>query len=283
MIDGEAPGAAATGLADAFRGWHRIAEGDGGLVRLDRLIRDQAPRLDQYDTLDVEQTLRPVAATLQHLRMAEHARKNAAKRDQYALMLEGVSIPYSSILAPYGDQLRRLANGDPVNIDGSSLLFFGGLSGHYLENCPNSVSGETRSRVESFATTGVLRAGIGSNYSNPDIGKMMADAASGQSIFLGGQSAARLIGCDGAGPLLTYVDDLIQSNSQSQDGEVSLFVRSCAAEFDERRCNCLADVGRAAFPNIHKRRYSRSIIPSIISANPLVGLQIGMTCGIVND
>lgn len=282
LLDGKAPGAAATGLADAFRDWRRIAEGEGGLARLEQLIRDQAPGLDRYDTLDVEQTLRPMAATLQHLRIADRARKNAAKRDLYATMLEGVSIPYASILSPYGDQLRRLANGDPVNIDGSSLLFFGGLSGHYLENCPGSASGEARLRIASFASTGVLRAGIGSNYSNPDIGQMMADAASSQSVFLGGQSAARLIGCDGAGPLLTYVDDLIQSNSQSRDGEASLFVRSCAAEFDERRCSCLANVGRAAFPNIHKRRYNRSIIPSIISANPLVGLQIGMTCGIVN-
>jgi hypothetical protein len=73
------------------------------------------------------------------------------------------------------------------------------------------------------------------------------------------------------------------SDARSAEGGTSAFVASCAPAFDQRRCRCLADAGRMAISDTHRRRYARAIIKEVIGRNPVIGLQIAVTCGISSD
>ncbi len=63
----------------------------------------------------------------------------------------------------------------------------------------------------------------------------------------------------------------------------SVFVESCIPHHSKSQCECLAQTGQAAIPDIHTRRYRREIIQEIIQRNPLLALGgVVAKCGIVN-
>lgn len=268
--------------SDVVAGWRSVYDSNRSAQTLTRLLNGYAGGLSDYPPAEVEQAIAPLVAASSTARATEQRVATAAQRERYRGLLEGVSIPYSRIEQPYRRLLEAMADGRQVELDSGTMLFLAGLSGHNLKNCSTGLSTSERMPIAEFVGQSVLRAGMGDNYSDTNIGRNMQSSATGQAIFAAGSSAAQVAGCDAADPLLRIVGDVLRANSSGEQGQEPVFVRSCTPVHGEASCRCAAKVGMAVYPDIYHKRYHRNIIATIIQKNPMVGMQIAFQCGISN-
>ena len=261
---------------DVFPEWRTVALGASAQSDLENMLKRKAATFESYEPATLKKILDPISVTLNQLRLAKRHENTEQQRERYQRMLQRVTIPYGQIPDPFKNQVRQLARGEPVSLDSASLLFFGGYASHAMKKCTNALTSSQRYTVSEFLLSSVLRAGIGPNFSEPNISTALA----GQGTFAIGRTVSQSVGCSVAEPLLTFVHDMVEGSRNSIDGRPSVFVRSCASSFNERQCSCLAKAGEAALPGINKMRYSRNVIPSIISRNPIAGARVIAQCGI---
>lgn len=280
FISGQGKVLPSSSLSALFLGWDTLIKNQSSLSTLESFIRDRASRLTQFDPREVKRTLIPISEQLRSARLAGHSKNNASKMNKYQKLLKSANIPYKKIDAPYRQILQSMANAQPVHFDASTMMFFGGLSSYFGEHCKNSLSIGERTRVAQFIVSSTQRAAMGNNYSNKNVGESMRQQIAGQTILVTGLQSAKIMRCGAATPMLTLVADMVESNETNDEGGEPLFIRSCAPVHGSSKCKCLAKTGMAVFPDINHRRYSSRTIRQIIKRNPLIGLQIGMGCGI---
>ncbi len=188
----------------------------------------------------------------------------------------------SSVPTNQRDGLERALKGQAIKLNRTNTPFFSGLAAILVKRCSVPRNYKDRADLVKFTVSGLTGFIFGGDYSNPNLGKAIGSQMSNIALISVGNRVGREIPCGGlAENIANVIVKAIRAGTRSASGGVSNFVRSCSRAFDERRCNCLASSGRTVIPDIYSRYYQRSIIKQIISRNPLLGLQISLTCGIV--
>ena len=182
------------------------------------------------------------------------------------------------------DDVNRLAAGKPFNLTEQNLPFMTGLASDLMERCgAPSDDFALRAELAAFIASSSMGNIMGFDYSNPNLGEMMGSMGRSQAAMVAGVMFARQLPCGAAAnQFASGIAKALQSNARGADGGLSVFVKSCTPHFDQRRCSCLANIGRQAIPNIHRQNYNRRLIKQIIERNPLLGFQIGIACQIGN-
>lgn len=186
----------------------------------------------------------------------------------------------------YGPVLYSLLKPCSRTFSHKEQVFVAGLSQGLLEKCGYPSNPNSRLKLQKFLSSSIFVGIIGRQYGNPNLGKGLEDQAASQAAYVTGISTAKSIGCTALGKntangIVKYLD------RTSSDGDVSNnYVNGCTKYYSGRytkaQCQCIADIGRSVFPNIHAQAFSPRSIKSIINSNPFVGMQIGFQCGIGN-
>lgn len=182
------------------------------------------------------------------------------------------------------DDVNRLAAGKPFELTEQNLPFMTGLASDLLERCgAPSDDFALRTELATFVASSSLGNVMGFDYSNPNLGESLGSMGRSQTAMMAGVMLGRQLSCGSvANRFASGIARALRSNAQGADGGVSVFVKSCTPSFDQRRCSCLANIGRQAIPNIHRQTYNRRLIKEIIERNPFLGIQIGIACQIGN-
>lgn len=179
-----------------------------------------------------------------------------------------------------GEILTALQSGCVSAIPAKALLFIGGLAEPLVGQCRLPPNSAERLELARFIQTAQLAAAGGSQYSNPDLGRMVEDQAQSQQAYLLGLGTFEdLGGCRSpmASGILGYLRAL-RANSLWIDGcEVHY-----AGRYTREQCACVADHLMMLFPDIHARPFSRGAISWLTEAQPFVALQLGVSCRIGN-
>lgn len=215
-----------------------------------------------------------------HLEAAIERGSKKAKR--YLQAVSKPAQPLSNVPPARKSELNALLNDKSFELTAQNLAFFGGLGSGMLRQCGTPVKGRAKAEMQKFVLTSANGSLLGTMYSDKDMRKAWASSAQQQTIFSTGIRVGEQIPCAQAERASMGILKALRVSSRGADGGLSPFVKSCRSSFDQRRCQCLADTGRTVMPDIHKRYYNRRIIKTIIQQNPLIGLQIAMTCKISN-
>lgn len=179
----------------------------------------------------------------------------------------------------YRDALFALGTGCRRDFSQMEQLFIAGLSDRILGSCDVPSSPADRAKLLSFITSSTLMMARRDGAIDEALRKQ---AASGAAILAGGK-AFDAIGCGAmadtiAQNVMAYLDN------SAQGGAGATFVSGCAEHYagtySEQQCRCVGDIGRSVIPGIHELRFDSGLISQIIEANPILGLQIVMQCGI---
>ncbi|CDF34471.1 unnamed protein product [Chondrus crispus] len=212
------------------------------------------------------------------------AKKNGSKSAvAYLTAIERPATQYSKVPGEYQQDLDRvLSSNGSIAVTVENQAFLGGLGSGMLKQCGVPQNGALRAEMQKFVLTIVNGSIMGSNYSDRNLGKVWGSAARQQANLASGIHVGRQIPCKTAAAVSVRLIKALKASTRGADGGLSPFVHSCSPKFDQRRCQCLADNGRAVMPDIHQQFYRRDLIKSIINRNPLIGLQIAMACQISN-
>jgi hypothetical protein len=137
-------------------------------------------------------------------------------------------------------------------------------------------------RVETPATVGV----IGRNYANSSLIDLFSGPIKSSDTFKAGVKLADKMKCGDDARLLA---DEIVSYLRRTAGSAQLpgrFVRGCVAHYGGKisadQCQCLADIARSIYPDVHQQEFSSETYRRLIEANPFVGLQVIGKCQIID-
>jgi hypothetical protein len=161
-----------------------------------------------------------------------------------------------------------------------------GLASGLLEKCSYPVDPSQRVRVADFLITNWFVSMAGSDYSNRNIGKTLANQAASILASRTGLEIARGMSC--ASPetklLSSGIVAYLARTSEGPGGLAPRFVRACVAHYGNRystaQCSCLADAAREITPDIHQQPFSADVYRRVMQSNPGVGGSILLKCGI---
>lgn len=185
----------------------------------------------------------------------------------------------------FGELLYSLDAGCMRTMTGREQTFTAGMSQYFVNRCGHPADARKRSRLLGFLTSSGLVATGGRQYSNPNVMAAVGDQLDNATLFTMGTEAAAEIGCNEiserlAANIVAYLDQ----TASGRPGEPS-YVDGCVAHYAGRygraQCECLANIGRGVFPDIHSQRFTPASIKSILGGNPLLGFQIMLQCGVV--
>jgi hypothetical protein len=182
----------------------------------------------------------------------------------------------------YSATAKAIVRGEAFTFTDASFLFTGGMASELLEACALDLSAADRAEIAAFVYAVSQQAMMGNDYGNPDLSEALSDQLSSGAAFAAGIETARQAGC--SEPLATTIAGnilgLVRANRSGPDGGEPPFLGSCGTVFSGPQCACLAQLGSAVYTDIYQMTYSRDVIAGIIQANPLLGLQVAMVCGI---
>lgn len=184
----------------------------------------------------------------------------------------------------YRDVLYSIEKPCNRTLSPKEQVFVAGLSQYFLTQCKYPSDIQSRLKLQKFLTSSAFVGVIGRQYGNPNLGKGLGDQAASGIAYAAGQKFAELIDCKPGGEIIAHnvVDYLDRTSSGPAEGPN--YVAECtnyySGRYTKQQCQCLADIGRSVFPNIHQTRFSSGSIKRIIQSNPFVGLQIAMQCKI---
>lgn len=185
------------------------------------------------------------------------------------------SLPYSAALYTLYAPCERV-------LEQNERTFVGGASQRFLEACKVSVEPENLSMLQKFLTSSELVGAMGAQYGSKDLGASVGSQIGSTTDYGLGVAFANNTKCERADEFLSHVVEYLKR--QDAAGSEGLFVQTCAqyysGQYSADQCQCIADIGASVYPRIHEMEFAREGIYSIIQANPLVGLQIGMQCGV---
>lgn len=191
----------------------------------------------------------------------------------------------SKFQGPLGGVLYSLSASclRPFTVD--EQLGVAGLASGLMEKCSYPVDPVERARVADFLVTNWFGALLGSDYSNPNIGRMLANQAESLVASRIGRQAAQGMRCDGAtAQLSSSIAAYLARTSEGPGGLAPRFVRGCVAHYGNRystaQCSCMADAARAIVPGIHQQPFSAETYREVMQRNPAVGGEILLKCGI---
>lgn len=184
----------------------------------------------------------------------------------------------------YGDALFSIWSPCRRTLSPKEQVFVAGVSQYLLTQCRYPADIQARLKLQRFLSSSAFVGSIGRQYGNPNLGEGLGDQAASMTAYAVGEATAKAIGCTEvgehlAGRVVEYLDRTAGGSPNAPN-----YVEECASYYSGRytkqQCQCLADIGRSVFPNIHQTPFSSASIKRIIQSNPLVGLQIAFQCQI---
>jgi hypothetical protein len=158
-----------------------------------------------------------------------------------------------------------------TTLDQKEQLFVAGLTQYFVENC--NVSTQARLKLQKFLSSSALAGTIGRQYGNPDLGKGLGDQMTSGTAYASGASVAKEMGCAYSKPLTNGVLSYLDRTSAGETGKgppryVTECARYYAGRYTQQQCQCVADIGRSIYPDIHASSFSPESIKNIIQSNP---------------
>ncbi|MEM1194657.1 MAG: hypothetical protein AAGH57_01010 [Pseudomonadota bacterium] len=178
---------------------------------------------------------------------------------------------------------QRVMSNQSLDMTPQTTLALGGAIDVMFSQCQDlNVASADRLTLASFVQTAATRAAAGGRYSDPSLSETLGSQVNGSAYYTAaGAYALETYGCGARGStLLARIADTINV-SKARSSE-STFVKTCRARHNEATCVCTAEIGRAVDSDFDSRTYSADTIRSIISANPFLGMQVSLKCGLVN-
>lgn len=274
----------------------RLRESHGGLPA-DYVILSCA---DAQAVLDVKAEIAAAeeARRIAEAEAADRARQEAAERDRARLQAARDRIlaereargpdgpacdpgPNLHPDHPYGEAITALETSCFATLSSDAQLFLAGLGEGLLRNCGLPENPQDRMRVAKFVADSMQVAIGGREYGNPDLGDMMRDQIQSQTDYAAGAEAFRALGgCGRPAPeiahgLARYLEDTAARSNWVDGCEFHY-----ATLYSRSQCQCTADKIRAIDPGVHDRPFARDDILALIQSNPLLGVQVGLECGI---
>jgi len=251
-------------LAEAYLDGNGVEQDiSKGMALLDEAIKRRAP-----GAYSVQQKIRR-AHELAHLGL-----QNAAICGD---------IPQEYTIHPYGRPLYAMLKMCRLqDITSDELLFLAGVAQRMLEECNLPASGEGQAKFRTLIIASSLAMGMGrQGGSNPAIA--IGDMISGNTAFSAGVLQARQVECTQLGGGANALVKFLELDAIADPGAPS-FVHGCVQQnegrYSEKQCRCAADVWRIINPQIYRYVYDDQTIKSLTRANPFVGLQIAVQCGV---
>lgn len=175
-----------------------------------------------------------------------------------------------------------LTKGEDVEMTTAVIQEFAGFASHHAETC--GLPQRLADRIEVAIFVSSVRDKVA--WSKIGLAEGIAGLAGkfGElGAFQAGADVSKKVGCSELSlALLGSIIDVLRFSRSDVQGGDPIFVRSCAVDYDLDRCRCLARVGEGVVSNINGRQFDRSIIASIITSNPFLGVKIGYECRIIN-
>lgn len=176
----------------------------------------------------------------------------------------------SGIPAIYADYVRKLWAGEDFGVSARNAPFLAGMADVILQRCELPGLGSDREQLQAFVTktsVGTLSASHGSGGGLDEIGPQLA-----------GQTFGKRIDCARHAQRLMTQLAVVLRKTATQDS----FVSSCAAKsrYGRDKCDCLAGVFETVHPEIRGASFSRRTMEELIGPNPVLGIMVGLTCGI---
>lgn len=175
--------------------------------------------------------------------------------------------------------IQQLANGGTVKINKATIPLLFGITQAITERCSGVIAASDRATLARLSVSGISNLIVGSDYSNPDMRKSWQSQADNLALTTLGVQAGNRLPCtsSAAGKVASLIARSMKANESS-----NVFINSCTKSFNKTQCGCIAKIGSGVIPDLHQRYYSRSLIKEIIKRNPLLGIQIGLACGVSN-
>jgi len=164
----------------------------------------------------------------------------------------------------------------------NEVLYLAGMAERMLEEChlPENLNQRSQLRTLIISSSLVLSIGRQSN-NNPLLA--VGDMAAANNAFKAGLLEARQVSCEKLGPVTNALVKFLELDGISDPAHPS-FVQGCVAthkgRYSEKQCRCAADIGRVINPQIYRYFYDDQTIKALLSANPMIGVQIATQCGI---
>ncbi len=178
--------------------------------------------------------------------------------------------------------LTTVAAGKTVEMSPDSTIVLGGAADTLTTQC--GIAGltvEERLQLTTFIRTAATRMAVGDRYADPSLGKAVGSQMSGGQYYAAaGVAAKRSIPCGTSSTrfLKTVVRSITESRASGAKGQ---FVASCSrSSLSAQQCSCLLETASTIYPNLASSTYDRSIISSVMQANPIIGFQLIARCGI---
>jgi hypothetical protein len=182
----------------------------------------------------------------------------------------------------YGEVLTALEASCVPALTAEAQLFAAGLAEGLTSQCGLPEDADDRMAVAKFVAATLPVAIGGHQYSNPDVGGMVADQVASQSAYAAGGLAFRsLESCHDeqaiafANGLAAYLEETASQSPWVDGCEIQY-----ATLYSRQQCQCVADAMRGFDPEFHSRTFSRDAIKSMIEGNPLAATQMAVQCGI---
>ncbi len=161
-------------------------------------------------------------------------------------------------------------------------MFIAGIAQSLIDNCGFPESMESRSQLAPFLTSASLVIATGGSRSG-SLGEQMSDQMTNVAAYGTGGEIANKLGCSQWASDLA--DNIVEVVSAAQAVRASSpYVRGCAQQYagtyTEQQCECVANVGSTAIPDLHNREFASASFREIIQAYPFLGIQIATQCGI---
>ncbi|HEY4530684.1 MAG TPA: tetratricopeptide repeat protein [Luteimonas sp.] len=229
------------------------------------------------------------ALALEHFSAAEQLGVEAASARVRELRLHaGVEacgpLPADYRGQAFGEALYAVVRPCERTLSATEQAFLAGIAEYLVNNCGFPADPADRDTLQRFRMSSTLVSMMGTDYRNPDFINSQIGMHQAQAAYVGGTAVARSAGCNAAGSALA--DGIVAHVARSQSAAPGKagFVDGCAEYYASRysrdQCQCVADVGAAVMPGIHKMSFDSSAIKDVIERNPLLGMQLAFQCRI---
>lgn len=187
----------------------------------------------------------------------------------------------------YGGVVYSLETGCERTFDRHEQIFVVGLSADLLGRCQLPTAAASRRKIEEFLNSSRWVAALGGEYATGSLPQGLEDQQAAQAAALAGEKAVKSVGCDDprlhvlALAIVKYLD-----RTASGGGAGANWVKGCVefyfGQYTEKQCQCIADIGRSVFPDIHQQPFSREYIANITKSNPFLGFAMMAQCRLWN-
>ena len=236
----------------------------------------------KYSTLERQPAVRALLADVATRRaMAARARQPVEPTQTAAAC---GPVPPHLQKEQFGHVIYVLATdcGDTFTAD--EQLFIAGIIGNLVESCgfPSDLS--ARQMLITFRLSTGWVSTMGRQYGTGTLGHGIdSQLASAAAAIAGAQFASSLKCSNDARDLADEIVRYLRRTAGSAKAP-GKFVRGCIEHYGGKataeQCQCLADVMRAVFPDIHQQEFSRSTYRRLVPMNPFLAGQVMIQCRI---